>query len=370
MKVRQAIKNGRPAWLVDWRSAGVRHRHWFPSESDARRFARARADDIAAYGAALDSLTALERARLVDAWHRARGAGVDLAAAVDAAIARREQDARPPCPTVAAAVVAMMDAKRAVGLRARSLEQLGWQLKRFTAEFEREPVDAIRPEDIEAWLSRQSTWNAATRLSALTNVRTLFNWAMKRGWIERNPVAAVDRPKLEDRPPCILTVSDARRLLVTARERVPAVLGYLAIGLFAGLRPVEIDRLRWDEVQPDRGFVEVKAHKSKTRRRRLAHVEPVLAAWLALCDRGGDFVRPVNFDRLWGDLKRWSGVSWGHDIVRHSFASYHLAAFRDPGRTALELGHASQAMLFAHYRELVTPEDAAAWWRMMPTETG
>ena len=47
--------------------------------------------------------------------------------------------------------------------------------------------------------------------------------------------------------------------------------------------------------------------------------------------------------------------------LRHSFASYHLAYFKDAARTALEAGH-SQAVLFRHYRELVTQEDAEAWW--------
>jgi len=34
-------------------------------------------------------------------------------------------------------------------------------------------------------------------------------------------------------------------------------------------------------------------------------------------------------------------------------------------RTALEAGH-TEAMLFAHYRELVTPEQAAEFWAIRP----
>jgi hypothetical protein len=62
---------------------------------------------------------------------------------------------------------------------------------------------------------------------------------------------------------------------------------------------------------------------------------------------------------------RRSGVAWGHNIARHSFVSYHLAEFGNAGRTALEAGH-SEAMLFRHYRALVTPAAAAEFWGIRP----
>jgi integrase len=52
--------------------------------------------------------------------------------------------------------------------------------------------------------------------------------------------------------------------------------------------------------------------------------------------------------------------------LRHSFASYHLAHFRDAARLAIELGHADQELLFRHYRELVKPEVAAKYWAIRP----
>ena len=45
--------------------------------------------------------------------------------------------------------------------------------------------------------------------------------------------------------------------------------------------------------------------------------------------------------------------------------SYHLAEFQSAGKTALEAGHTEQ-ILFNHYRELVTKEDAAAFWSIVP----
>jgi len=53
--------------------------------------------------------------------------------------------------------------------------------------------------------------------------------------------------------------------------------------------------------------------------------------------------------------------------LRHSFASYRLAATNDAAKTALELGHPNTKLLFSTYRELVTPEDAVEYWSIVPT---
>ena len=58
-------------------------------------------------------------------------------------------------------------------------------------------------------------------------------------------------------------------------------------------------------------------------------------------------------------------VPWPHNATRHSFVSYHLSHFQSAAKTALEAGH-SEAMLFGHYRELVTEQDAAEFWSLTP----
>jgi hypothetical protein len=48
---------------------------------------------------------------------------------------------------------------------------------------------------------------------------------------------------------------------------------------------------------------------------------------------------------------------WKKDVLRHSAASYWLAVEPDVPRIAMELGN-SPAVLFKHYREVVTDEEA------------
>ena len=111
----------------------------------------------------------------------------------------------------------------------------------------------------------------------------------------------------------------------------------------------------------DRGVIEVPAKKSKTRRRRLIVIQPNLRDWLALEAE----LRPVSPMTVRA-VVRQSKVEWHHNVTRHSFVSYHLAQFQNAAKTALEAGHTEQ-MLFAHYRELVTQEQAAEFWAIQPT---
>jgi integrase len=70
--------------------------------------------------------------------------------------------------------------------------------------------------------------------------------------------------------------------------------------------------------------------------------------------------------RLASALKASGIEEWPHNAPRHSFASYHLAAFKDSAALALEMGHGSTKMIFEHYRALVTPKKGKAFWSIVP----
>lgn len=94
-------------------------------------------------------------------------------------------------------------------------------------------------------------------------------------------------------------------------------------------------------------------------------IEPSLAAWLRKSPSGA--VRPINcrtkllLVRERAMLKRWPA-----NCLRHSYASYHLAKFEDASALALQMGHTTTAMIFEHYREVVTPEAAEEYWNIRP----
>ena len=56
---------------------------------------------------------------------------------------------------------------------------------------------------------------------------------------------------------------------------------------------------------------------------------------------------------------------WQENGLRHSFISYRLAVLHGTARVAVEAGN-SPEVIFAHYRELVTPETAEEWFKVKP----
>ena len=65
-------------------------------------------------------------------------------------------------------------------------------------------------------------------------------------------------------------------------------------------------------------------------------------------------------------MKKASIEYWPPDVLRHSFASAHYAAYKNPAHTALLLGHRDENMLLTHYRDLMKPNDAARYWTIAP----
>ena len=182
--------------------------------------------------------------------------------------------------------------------------------------------------------------------------------------IDKSPCGAIRRPIRDNsKPPSILSVKAANELLYVAQRRDPEFAKYFAIGIFAGVRPHEIERL--DEKDITERYIEITAANAKCRKRRLVNVLPNLKEWLKVSP-----TTPLkNKRRRKLALIKAAGISWSHDIMRHSYASYHLAHFSSADKTALEMGHRDTNMLFRHYRQLVTKEDAEKYWEIMPRRT-
>src|SRR5262249_42900057 len=146
----------------------------------------------------------------------------------------------------------------------------------------------------------------------------------------------------------------------------------LAIGGFAGLRSKEVERVDWSEVQLARGFIELKRSVTKTAQRRLVPIAPNLTQWLKPYAQESGHVWMYSSGHLTkakGQTAADAGIIWRHNALRHSFASYRLAQLQNASQVSLETGH-SVKVLFTNYRELVTPEEAKAWFAITPEELG
>jgi integrase len=177
----------------------------------------------------------------------------------------------------------------------------------------------------------------------------------------------VERPHIDNGTPAILTVSEAKKALEFTRKKMPRFLAWLTLAMMAGIRPEEIDKLTPEKINLDQGIVTVDALTSKVRRRRIVHLKPAAIAWLKTARIKKNLPLPhVTRRRCLRKLRDALGwPEWKKDVLRHTAASYWLASEPDAARLAMELGN-SQQVLMKHYRELVTDEQAKAFWALMP----
>lgn len=264
-------------------------------------------------------------------------------------------------PTIREAINELLIAKARAGRSDRYLRQLRVSLGSFAKGRGNQPMDSVSVGDVERWLFSQH-WKVKTMRGYLGDVRALFNFSVRRGYCKTDPAKGVELPAdtASQAPVEIHTPDQVQKVLETAREFDLDVLRHLAIRYFCGVRSAEAHRMTEENIFADRGFVEIPAMKSKTRRRRLVKIQPCLASWLSL----GGTLRPIRPDTIRAAIKL-SGVDWPHNVTRHSFVSYHLGKFESAAKTALEAGHSEQ-ILFNHYREVVTREDAENFWAILP----
>ncbi len=255
-------------------------------------------------------------------------------------------------------------AKEATGCRPRSLRKFRTTIDRFLIGRRDRPASDIVAADIQEFLTCNG-WRAATARSFLIDLRTLFAWGVRNKLCRDNPALAVELPRLEEAPPGILTPAQSAVLMRHCQEAEPSLLATRALCLFAGVRPEEACRLTWENIGPE--FVNVQGHKAKTCRRRLVTITPQLRAWLDTARAAESDLPVANYPNKFNRVRRLAGLfnGWPHDAMRHSFASYHLAKHRNENHTAQEMGNSPQ-MIHGHYRELVRPADAEAFFGIMP----
>ncbi len=75
----------------------------------------------------------------------------------------------------------------------------------------------------------------------------------------------IEKTKVVGDAPGIFTPDEMQQLLNAAQEHVPDVLGFLAIGAFAGLRMAEIERLVWSDVDVEGGIYPCRSEESQER---------------------------------------------------------------------------------------------------------
>jgi len=364
LKVRKYKHSATHPFLLDLRPWG-KGRLFFPTraEADAERLRQLTALEI--HGREAMGLPAHEISEFIKTRKRLADYGKTIVNAADFLIHHLEKIRR--CKTTVSQLAAeVITAKQRAGRSALYLTDLRKRLRRFCEDFGNQPIASVTVEQVDNWLGNLPL-SPKSRTNFRANIHVLFSYATKRRMLDFNPVEHTTKPTLIDKPPEIFTVDELRPLLQAANRVEPDTIPMLTIGAFAGLRDAEIKRIDWSEVDPARGHIEVKADKAKSARRRIVPIQPNLAAWLLPYSEMTGPVVPVGYRGKLERVRKAAEITrWPNNGLRHSFASYRLAAIHDAPRVASELGHTSPQMLYSTDREVVIPEEAEQYWKITP----
>lgn len=275
-------------------------------------------------------------------------------------------------------------ADRKPHVRTSTIDDYQSTFEKFEKEWGTKKLPEIGTEEVLAFLSGRKltgkSWN-----NTRADLNALFEWSLKspRKWIVSNPVHAVEKYEVSMKLPEILSakkVADLFQFLETYRgnPRQPLEPGclvpYFALAVFAGIRPAinggelvriaklkELDRI----VDLKAGVIRITPEIAKTKGVRQIVIQPNLLAWLNRYPLDKFAILPRNAIDLIGEVR--SKYSIGHDVLRHTFISMHVAEFKSMGDTALQAGN-SEAMIRTHYLNLVTPAEAKEFWGIVPKE--
>lgn len=261
-----------------------------------------------------------------------------------------------------------VEAKRGK-LRPRSLAELrsiDARLLRCWPELEQRSLMGLDADDCERLLEECFS-SPRQRQKGRVVLHGLFAFGMKREYCLNNPVARLEAERLEEQEIVPLNWQELKRLCrAMRRQEHRSCMAAMGLMLWAGVRPAEVERLEWGQIDWEERVVVIRPRHSKTGGSRHVSLYPALAAWLreAGVKREG-LICPRNWGRRWKEARVAARVTpWRQDVLRHSFASYHLKRWHDLARLQSEMGHRSADLLRSRYLSMrgIGREEARRFW--------
>lgn len=319
-----------------------------------------------------------------------RSAGEDLVAS--AIIAKEAMEAghgriRRARRCIAAGVEALKKEKRTVSFeraveaalevrrerRVRTVYEFRYFTRRFMKRcpgLARRKIRAISALECAQYIEK-SFDTPRQRQKARLILSGVFSTALKRGWCNENPVARVEVPRVVEKEVTILDQHEITTLQQAAASyKGGSCAAAVGMMLYAGIRPHEVARLSWAEVDLKEQAIYISPRHSKTGgARRVTIHKPLLKILRNHQQPSACPVCPPNWRLHWQKLRRYAGWDpdthpWQQDVLRHTYASYHLSYFRSFAELQCEIGHRDSALLRTRYLDMRGVEKPACFWRV------
>lgn len=234
-------------------------------------------------------------------------------------------------------------------------------------------VENVTPVMLAKWFA--SLQGSPTTLAGWHRYAGGFwRWLHNMDLIEKNPFRAIPCPRAESKRSLLLP----RELsAILEAEMSDPLRAWFLLGAFAGLRSIEVHRMRWEDIDTRHRQIEVRREVSKQSsglpERIVDFTEPLKKRAAFFNNQRGQIVPADSLalyrerSALIGTLHKAGAVPWPalpENSLRHSFATYHLARCQDASKTAHQLGHSTTTLVWKVYAVPARKAEWRAWWRV------
>lgn len=154
--------------------------------------------------------------------------------------------------------------RKAKGIKQNTIRNDRSKLTRLLADVGNIQVNQLRPQHLDLFWSRRTTWGPATMNIAYATLNSFIKWCQIRGHMKRdyNPLEGGRRLKEPPRKRVIIPQQEFATFLEGIEDARARAM--CAIGLYLFTRISETAGLRWQDVDMHNGTVEVFREKTQT----------------------------------------------------------------------------------------------------------
>ncbi len=262
------------------------------------------------------------------------------------------------------------------GLAPNTLESYGRDLRQFQTYLQSSDMDLVKNSDrttIQGYLTNlQVKGRAVSTISRnLAAIKSFYQYLVRERYVENDPAANLESPKLEKKLPKILTIAEVEELLRQPNSFLPAGMrdkAMLELLYATGIRVSELIALNISDVNLDMGYIKCFGKGSKeriiplgsiavkcvleyTQKARMKLVRTYEEPALFVNHHGNRLTR----QGFWKIIKKYAHeANILKDItphtLRHSFATHLLENGADLRSVQEMLGHAdiSTTQIYTH----------------------
>ncbi len=262
------------------------------------------------------------------------------------------------------------------GLSKNTIDAYSHGLNRFLDYLRKKGIQempSVSKFDVRAFLLalKKQGLSAKTVVRNLVAIRTLFQFLIREGILETNPIEELESPKIAKTLPEILTLKEVEQLLEQPNPQTPIAIrdrAMLEVLYATGMRVSELTQLPINQVNLEGGYVLVFGKGSKE---RIIPLGSEAMKWVALylkaarerlakrkespflfINRSG---KGMSRQQFWKNIKaygRRAGIRKRitPHLLRHSFASHLLERGADLRSVQMMLGHVdiSTTQIYTH----------------------